>query len=224
MKLDKINGSFELWCANFSPSKIKTSLEAIKRFENHWDMAQPDFPAVYERAIEEGYLEMEYPDREWPIKNVMLHMIRKSPERGKQLFHDLFYERVYLSSRVEHFILECDELFKPVGREIGNRFKNHFHQEFRLIVKYLQLKYPDKYISLHFDKLIPFLNHIEARKIPERRDHEDQLRCVKTIQTLAIKSEMIKNTVEENCIPWNDLKNSLLLGGHIIETVGEKVA
>jgi 5-methylcytosine-specific restriction protein B len=110
--------------------------EAIKCFQENWNIEAPDFPAMLKRALEKTNNLLvsanSYPRR------MLEGFTNKDPEIMRGLFRALFDESVDVIKRVKAFedgttkLLETDSTL-------------HTYQNPNSISTYLWLRYPDKY-------------------------------------------------------------------------------
>ena len=189
---------------------------AVKQFQDHWDMANPDFSAMFNRAVNEELFSTICNDRAKHAIPIMKKFIEKHPAKVKQMFHDLFYDRVAIDSRFEFFNLDCDEILKEMQHEVGFHYNNHFNDDFRVISVYLVLKYPNKYSFYQYDTYAQFLSAVKAKGDPEPRDYDRYFKLHQTIFKMISKDEDLMETLnsqlDDDCY---DGENILLSGEYI---------
>lgn len=158
---------------------------AVDRFASNWDFERPDFTAMIKEALDtklESYL---WPNSHVPFIEVLFALSVRNPVAIKQMFLDLFYPRVLIQSRIEHFRLECDENFKMLIQEVGNKYRKHFNDNVMNITFYLHLKSPSEVPVMHYDNLIKYLSFVEAKNIPIQFDFENQIKQYNILGKLA---------------------------------------
>ncbi|MDX1686192.1 MAG: hypothetical protein R3275_13225 [Saprospiraceae bacterium] len=205
MKLARINKILEGYLSAIETGQFPTvrlSL-AIDRFKEHWSFEKGDFRSVFERAVDNEIFKVFNPDRTITPKDVMIKMIEKNPVAIRQMFLDLLYERVDLESRVEHFMLECDANFKPLTQEVGNPFRNHFHDHIDQISVYLTLRYPKKYGLMNYESLSSFLRFVQARVLPERNEYARLFNLMSVLGKIIMRDDKLCDLLEQ--------KHSILL-------------
>ena len=115
----------------------KYKWEAIKYFQDNWNINAPDFYAMFEKATSETKnLLTSYM---FFAKGMMLEFIKLEPETTREMFKKLFDEEQPLAQRITNFINSSDIL-----KEKNPKWKNHY-QNANAVSTYLWLMYPDKY-------------------------------------------------------------------------------
>lgn len=115
----------------------KYKWEAIKHFQDNWNINAPDFYAMFEKATSETKnLLTSYM---FFAKGMMLEFIKLEPETTREMFKKLFDEEQPLAQRITDFINSSDIL-----KEKNPKWKNHY-QNANAVSTYLWLMYPDKY-------------------------------------------------------------------------------
>ncbi len=133
LKLFKKNFTKEHW------KKEKFKWEAVKRFQDVWDINAPDFLDMFTRATDKTNHLLTN------MSNFPRGMIRDfataDPEATRAMFVNLFDESKELIDRIEKFMSDAEEM--RVEHNSGS-WKNHY-QNANAISTYLWLRYPDKY-------------------------------------------------------------------------------
>lgn len=115
----------------------KYKWEAIKHFQDNWNINTPDFYAMFEKATAKTQnLLTSYM---FFAKGMMLEFIKLEPETTREMFKKLFDEEQPLAQRITDFINSSDVL-----KEKNPKWKNHY-QNANAVSTYLWLMYPDKY-------------------------------------------------------------------------------
>lgn len=115
----------------------KYKWEAIKHFQDNWNINAPDFYAMFEKATSETKnLLTSYM---FFAKGMMLEFIKLEAETTREMFKNLFDEEQPLAQRITDFINSSDIL-----KEKNPKWKNHY-QNANAVSTYLWLMYPDKY-------------------------------------------------------------------------------
>lgn len=113
--------------------------EAVKHFQENWDIDAEDFPAMLSRSLSktENLLASmsNYPRR------MIKQFAQRFPQDVKSLFVALYDETVNLKERIDAFIAGIEQIHKKWD---GKEAKNHYHT-FNVVSTYLWLHYPDKY-------------------------------------------------------------------------------
>ena len=128
--------------------------EAVKHFQDNWDIDAEDFPAMLSRSLSKTANLLA------SMSNFPRKMIEKYatlyPEEIKELFSILFDESLDLKERIDTFIAGIEQVHKKWDVKGG---RNHY-QTFNVVSTYLWLRYPNKYYiykpsvaKILFDKL-----------------------------------------------------------------------
>ena len=137
---------------NFPNEKYKW--EAVKHFQDNWDINAEDFPTMLSNALSKtGNLLAAL--NFFPRRMIKQYATR-FPKEVKGLFEELFNESLDLKERIDAFIAGVEYIHKQWD---VNGTLNHY-QTFNAVSTYLWLRYPDKYYiykpsvaKLMFDKL-----------------------------------------------------------------------
>ena len=132
----------------------KYKWEAVKHFQDNWDIDAEDFPTMLSNALSKTanlLAAMNF----FPRRMIKQYATR-FPKEVKTLFEGLFDESLDLKERIETFIEGIEYIHKQWD---GKEAKNHY-QNFNAVSTYLWLRYPDKYYiykpsvaKLMFEKL-----------------------------------------------------------------------
>ena len=119
--------------------------EAVKHFQDNWDIEAEDFGAMFKKATEKaGNLlgsAHSYP------RGMILEFAKADNEAVRQMFIKLYDESVDLSERIETFVNTSEELRIKYNDGTWN---NHY-QNTNAISVYLWLRCPDKYYIYKYE-------------------------------------------------------------------------
>ena len=117
----------------------KYKWEAIKQFQDHWDIDADNFAEMFKKATDKtsnllasGYA---YP------RGMMIEFAKADAEAVREMFRALYDEKQDLAVRVDAFQVACEEIRNKYN---DGTWKNHY-QNTNTISTYLWLRYPDKY-------------------------------------------------------------------------------
>jgi len=111
--------------------------EAVKHFQEHWDINAPDFAGMfYAATAKTGNLLASA--RFFP-RGMIRDFAVADPEATRAMFIRLYDETRDLVERVENFLAEADAMRRKYGEGV---WKNHF-QNINAVSTYLWLRYPD---------------------------------------------------------------------------------
>ena len=117
----------------------KYKWEAIKCFQENWDIDEPNFAEMWLRATAKTFNLLANMNN-FP-KGMIHEFSKRDKEAVRQMFKDLFDESTELTSRIKRFIDSAEELRVKYGEDV---WKNHY-QTINAVSTYLWLRYPDKY-------------------------------------------------------------------------------
>lgn len=118
----------------------KFKWEAIKQFQDSWDINAPDFRGMLVKSLSKCANLLAsahyFPNR------VIIEFAEKEPETVRSMFMNLYDESIEVYERFEYFKEKSDELLDKYWK--GQSNKSHF-QTLVALTTYLWLLYPDKY-------------------------------------------------------------------------------
>lgn len=141
-------------------------LEAIKCFENNWDINADDFYEMLKKSLSRSRNLLS--SKNFFPKKMILYFAKKDPETVREMFVNLFNETISLSRRVQSFKNTSDILLNKYADET---MKMHY-QNLNVISTYLFLKFPEKYYIYREGKFKNFINKIEYGSLPRRGSFE----------------------------------------------------
>ena len=219
MKMHLINELLEAY-VNHLKSADLYKWEAVKRFQSEWNGVDTDFMAMYQRAVSSDFEEKWWKGRPVYFRRAMTEMIRKDPEKVKQMFHDLLYPRVAFKSRFEFFLHDCNEIFKELRKEVGFDVKRHWHDEVEVVMAYLSWHAPDKWPLYRYAPYKAFLTHVEARNVPPPDFYEDYVKSHEILLKIILRNEALIEVVNDR---MEGESSWLLLSQDFIEWSGRRV-
>jgi len=132
--------------ANFQWEDERYKWEAVKCFQDHWDLQAEDFPGMLRRALDKTY-NLLASTNNFP-REMLIGFANAAPDAVRSAFAVLFDESRDLIERVEYFKAQADRLLE----EYGDGAKQHFQRE-NAISTYLWLRYPDKYYIYKYSEV-----------------------------------------------------------------------
>ncbi len=161
--------------------------EALKTFQDNWDIQADDFKAVYNKSFYSKDSNNLWANPHWFPKAVMLRFIDYKKEVVRQMFQDLFNESEQIDKRIERFVYHCDNLLKEIY-DFDKSMKNHFHDGQRIVTVYLAFRYPDKYAIYKYTEFKTFMEIVRAKDIPATGEYDRFFRVVRTLNNI-LKSD-----------------------------------
>ena len=192
--------------------------EAVKHFQDNWDLDAEDFPAMLSRSLNktENLLASmnNYPRR------MIKQFAQRFPQDVKSLFVALYDETVNLKERIDAFIAGIEQIHMKWD---GKEAKNHYHT-FNVVSTYLWLRYPDKYyiykpsvVKNLFDRLgIDIkLTPLKANAVIKTFEVYDSISDY-LLKDLELKA-MFEEVMTSNCYPDNLMKTATVDLGYYLK-------
>lgn len=202
----------------------KYKWEAIKHFQDHWDVKAPDFTSMFMEATEKAKNLLTswlyYP------RNMIRDFSNADSETVRGMFISLFNESIDISKRIEMFRADSEAIRNKYN---DGSWKQHF-QDLRAITVYLWLKYPDKYYIYKYSVVHSTADVLESKFIPKKGSSTENI-----IGTINLYNEihdyikqdsdlvqMFNDALTENC--YSDPELRTLSGdiGYFISRYYEK--
>lgn len=192
--------------------------EAVKHFQDNWDLDAENFPAMLSRSLSktENLLASmnNYPRR------MIKQFAQRFPQDVKSLFVALYDETVNLKERIDAFISGIEQIHKEWD---GKEAKNHYHT-FNVVSTYLWLRYPDKYyiykpsvVKNLFDRLgIDIkLTPLKANAVIKTFEVYDSISDY-LLKDLELKA-MFEEVMTSNCYPDKLMKTTTVDLGYYLK-------
>ncbi len=143
--------------------------EAIKHFQDHWDIDAEDFGMMFKQATDKtinllasGYA---YP------RGMIINFAKADDEAVRAMFRALFDETVDLGIRVDAFQNAAEDLRM---RYDDGTWRNHY-QNTNAISTYLWLRYPDKYYIYKYELFRAAAKELSSDYSPRRNGSVDSM-------------------------------------------------
>ena len=150
-------------------SEEKYKWEAVKHFQDHWDIDADDFSEMFKQATDKtnnlltsGYA---YP------RGMITNFAKADNEATRAMFNNLYDESIDLATRVEAFRTAAEDL--RIKYDDGT-WHNHY-QNTNAISTYLWLRYPDKYYIYKYELYRATSTELEADYKPKRNGSADSM-------------------------------------------------
>ena len=147
----------------------KYKWEAVKHFQNHWDIDAKNFGDMFKIATDKtfnllasGYA---YP------RGMITNFAKADDEATREMFKNLFDENQDLATRVDAFQTASEELRAKYD---DGTWRNHY-QNTNAISTYLWLRYPDKYYIYKYELYRAAAQELETDYMPKRNGSVDSL-------------------------------------------------
>lgn len=147
----------------------KYKWEAVKRFQDKWDINAQDFPEMLNRSLSKTSNLLASANN-FP-RNMIVGFAKSVPEKVRSMFIDLFDENKDTFERMTAFKMQSENLLE----EYGNGAKHHY-QYGNAISTYLWLRYPNKYYIYKSNEVKTVARELEADHLFKNGAHADNIR------------------------------------------------
>lgn len=199
--------------------------EAIRHFQEHWDLNAENFGDMFKRATEKtvnllasGY---EYP------RSTIINFARADDEGVRNMFRELYDESVDLASRAEAFQTRAEEM----RVRYDNSMRNSHYQNTNAISTYLWLRYPDKYYIYRYSIFRAVSKALSSDYTPKKNGSVDSMtggfrmydELCEAIKGDSDIREMIQGALTSACYPDPEFRTATVdLGFYICRFFGKE--
>ena len=186
----------------------KFKWEAIKHFQNHWNINAPNFKEMLEKSLSKTYglLASGY----FFAKKMILEFAEVDAEAVRAAFINLYDESKGLEERVEAFREFAEDLR---ANRNPDEWKNHY-QNTNAISVYLWLRYPDKYYIYKHSECLGLAKAMYSTFTPKRTSSPENLvrafsffdSVCKVLKQDHELREMLDRNLTDSCYPDPELK------------------
>jgi 5-methylcytosine-specific restriction protein B len=188
-------------------SEEKYKWEAVKWFQDNWDVNAPDFAEMLNRSLDKTF-NLLASNSNFP-KGMIVSFAKSAPEAVRAMFIALFDERKDVFERMDAFKLESTILLE----KYGNGAAQHYQYE-NAISTYLWLRYPDKYYIYKFGEVKTVANELASEYRFKKGSYADNIRNFLRLYdeiSLFLKKDMelvnlFQSQLTETCYPDPELK------------------
>ena len=202
----------------------KYKWEAIKHFQDNWDVKTEDFVDMLSLSLEKTY-NLLASSNYFPARMIRL-LAEKAPEQVREMFVNLFDEGQDVTKRIAAFKQQSAEINKKYA--VG---KQHFQYE-SATSTYLWLHYPDKYYIYKYSEVKAVAKMLDSDYTFKKGAYVDNIR--NSILFYNEISKELKNDLElvgllasqltNSCYPDPDLRTLTIdVGFYISRDFAKKV-
>ncbi len=185
----------------------KYKWEAVKWFQDNWDVNDQNFPEMLNRSLEKTF-NLLASNNNFP-KGMIVGFAKAAPEEVRAMFIALFDESKDVFERMNAFKLQSSILLE----KYGNGAAQHYQYE-NAISTYLWLRYPDKYYIYKFGEVKNVANELEADYSFKKDAYADNIRNFLRLYdeiSLALKEDaelvnLFQSQLTDTCYPDPELK------------------
>ena len=184
----------------------KFKWEAIKCFQDNWDINATDFSSMLEASLAKtGNL---LSCAQYFPAGMITIFAKQAPETVRSMFVNLFDDKKDLCERVDSFKKESKVLLE----KYGDGAKNHYQKE-SAICTYLWLKFPDKYYIYKFSDIKNISSLFKTEYQFKKGDYNNNLvnyiKQYNELRSVICKDEelveMFNSHISEDCYPDTEL-------------------
>lgn len=185
----------------------KWKWEAVKWFQDHWDMEAEDFAEMLEASLSKTSILLAASNN-YP-KQMIVVFAQAAPEEVRDMFRQLFDEKQDVIDRIVSFKEKSVTLLD----RYGGGAKNHYQTENAISV-YLWLRHPDKYYIYKYGEIKAAIQKLGGDAHFVKGRYEENLRnfyriydevCAKLSQDDEMK-RLLQSQLTDTCYPDPALK------------------
>lgn len=162
MNRDKLRKIIEQYKKDFLSrqwEKEKYKWEAVKHFQDNWDIDAEDFSEMFMKATSKTY-NLLTSQNKFP-RGMVSEFAHADEEATRAMFIGLYDESKDIFKRIKEFNFKSEELRNKYG---SNEWSSHF-QDLNTISTYLWLHYPDKYYIYKYSLYKEVVKELESDSI-----------------------------------------------------------
>ncbi len=185
----------------------KYKWEAVKWFQDNWDVNAPDFAEMLNRSLDKTF-NLLASNNNFP-KGMIVGFAKSAPEEVRAMFIALFDESKDVFERMNAFKLQSSILLE----KYGNGAAQHYQYE-NAISTYLWLRYPDKYYIYKFGEVKTVASELESDYRFKKGAYADNIRNFLKLYdeiSVVLKEDtelvnLFQSQLTDTCYPDPELK------------------
>ena len=202
----------------------KYKWEAVKWFQDNWDVNAPDFAEMLNRSLDKTF-NLLASNNNFP-KGMIVGFAKSAPEEVRAMFIALFDESKDVFERLDAFKMQSSILLE----KYGNGAAQHYQYE-NAISTYLWLRYPDKYYIYKFGEVKTVASELESDYRFKKGAYADNIRNFLKLYdeiSAALKEDtelvnLFQSQLTDTCYPDPELKTLTIdVGFYISRYYSEK--
>lgn len=195
----------------------KYKWEAVKWFQDNWDVNASDFPEMLSRSLDKTF-NLLASNNNFP-KGMIVGFAKAAPEEVRAMFIALFDESQDVFERMNAFKMQSSILLE----KYGNGAAQHYQYE-NAISTYLWLRYPDKYYIYKFGEVKTVSSELESDYRFKKGAYADNIRNFLRLYdeiSAALKEDtelvnLFQSQLTDTCYPDPELKTLTIDAGFYI--------
>lgn len=185
----------------------KYKWEAVKWFQDNWDVNAPDFAEMLNRSLDKTF-NLLASNNNFP-KGMIVGFAKSAPEEVRAMFIALFDESKDVFERMDAFKMQSSILLE----KYGNGAAQHYQYE-NAISTYLWLRYPDTYYIYKFGEVKTVASELESDYRFKKGAYADNIRNFLKLYdeiSAALKEDtelvnLFQSQLTDTCYPDPELK------------------
>lgn len=181
--------------------------EAVKWFQDNWDINAKDFPEMLNRSFDRTYNLLASANN-FP-RGMIVHFAKQAPEEIRSMYLALYDESRDVYERISEFKTRSADLLE----KYGNGAAQHYQYE-NAISTYLWLRYPDKYYIYKFGEIKAVATELKSDYIFKKGAYAENIRNFLRFYDdicAALKEDtelvnLFQSQLTESCYPDPELK------------------
>ena len=204
----------------------KYKWEAVKWFQDNWDVNAPDFAEMLNRSLDKTYNLLASANN-FP-KGMSVGFAKSAPEEVRAMFLSLYDESKDVYERINAFKMQSTVLLE----KYGNGAAQHYQYE-NAISTYLWLRFPDKYYIYKFGEVKTVASELESDYRFKKGAYADNIRNFLKLYdeiSVALKEDtelvnLFQSQLTDTCYPDPQLKTLTIdVGFYISRYYSQKEA
>lgn len=204
----------------------KYKWEAVKWFQDNWDVNAPDFAEMLNRSLDKTYNLLASANN-FP-KGMIVGFAKSAPEEVRAMFLSLYHESKDVYERINAFKMQSTVLLE----KYGNGAAQHYQYE-NAISTYLWLRFPDKYYIYKFGEVKTVASELESDYRFKKGAYADNIRNFLKLYdeiSVALKEDtelvnLFQSQLTDTCYPDPELKTLTIdVGFYISRYYSQKEA
>ena len=204
----------------------KYKWEAVKWFQDNWDVNAPDFAEMLNRSLDKTYNLLASANN-FP-KGMIVGFAKSAPEEVRAMFLSLYDESKDVYERINAFKMQSTVLLE----KYGNGAAQHYQYE-NAISTYFWLRFPDKYYIYKFGEVKTVASELESDYRFKKGAYADNIRNFLKLYdeiSVALKEDtelvnLFQSQLTDTCYPDPELKTLTIdVGFYISRYYSQKEA
>lgn len=188
-------------------SEEKYKWEAIKCFQDNWDIHAADFEGMLSQSLSKTS-NLLASTNNFPA-GMIIEFAHAAPEEVRAMYMDLFDESKDVLERIESFKKQSNILLK----KYKSSAKQHYQHE-NAITTYLWLRYPDKYYVYKYSEARSVSNKLDSNYKFKKGSYTDNLKSFydfyneirESLKRDSTLIDLFKSQLTDDCYPDSELR------------------